>query len=407
MRYHVYLFDTYAASPDALCIGDICDMLLSGGGTNSHLRPFPANCVKSRIEAALPGLCHVLLFSAGASDYLRVCTSYEVAASVLPTLFEIAADEGIVLWNCETGKLFWKREAVDPAFLACRIRPKVLIGAIRKTMHPIYKIRQLEMASDHASYAVTLDRDSTRDFAERTADFWALLQANILPEETLLCENGYFSVIGEEYRLAFTLEGCGKHADRRGIVEKGIPATPFLHRDSSEIAFRRLKWSTPLEEQDLAARMAFQEMVEAYPDPGDRMAAAIGITVRQRNLPVSIRYSGTGGIYGEEVCFFVLPTEEHPAQNLSSLKIRLLDVEEWLLPLMDPIYSPLRKRIYDMHYLPIEFWKALVAEMKNACPQFKMSGQKAPVALFNVFIRWSEAQFAMYDDEPVLVIQGP
>jgi len=214
-------------------------------------------------------------------------------------------------------------------------------------------------------------------------------------------------------------------------------------------AFTELEW------EDIWARMQFSEMEydRAYPNPAQRFVESVKITAWQRKQPFRIRYGGIG-YYGDEVLFHAVHDEDLlcNVENISVLKIEEAEAD-FILAVVEDFYP---YYYYDRQYLspnhlPAQMWEKILERVrevrrllledpadpalqpyierfpryvfvdfdkpdwwecleKKSKTQLCLENRYTIAALYDVFIRWSEAQLHIYwgaKDDLMFNIQGP
>ena len=382
MLYRLFLYATSASGNDAPVIPHINAAVSTGNKTEwtgwsagRSLKAFPVDDVIQQIEENLNGKCRVhLRFSPPEHDqkpFLLIATSYAVAAEVLPRLHAIAAERDLVLYDAETDRSYY-RDLIDEPFIQLRKRERKLIQAIHKANHPIWKIQELSRDSYYSPktsyFAVTLWKDIRVPFQDRVRRFYESLQAALLPEETLKCEDKCFTVSSDWYAVVFCLEGYKKHPNQRGWVEDGKPCVELLHRMSCYEALRFLeKECSERGTYIVRARMLFCEMMDRYPNPADRFVHSVNITKAQRaEKKFDISYSDIGP-YGADIIMYVVPNPYYDdKRTLSALKIGE-ETATFILPFFEELYPYFRERYYLAdNYVPMELWVNLVRKIEVA-----------------------------------------
>ncbi|MBQ4577423.1 MAG: hypothetical protein IJA84_00030 [Clostridia bacterium] len=460
MRYRVYLYGTKAehkALPVVNWVNRAVaaheDREWKAHGADHRIAAFDAEAVLRQIEETLTvaGICKCrpLVEYApvihGTVAYLKVVTSYEKAAEVLPKLYAIAAEHDLVLYDAETDRTFF-RDLVDRGHIDLRLRERELYRAILREMQPLWKIRSIpdpaEEGEHRRFYVVTLRKDPQVSFEERNEKLYRCLKANLKDEEKLTCSARYYRIDGPRYTIRYAVEGYKKNADRFGSRKYGISRSIPLLRMGTEAAWRWMEGCTEMERDDILARMRFTEMRKAYPNPAQRLAESIRITKWQRKQPFDIRYSGVG-LYGSEIVFRAVPWRTNDSGNLSALKIEE-ESATFLLPFIEEFYPYLYDRYYlTENHLPWQTWRDILDRLKEVretilrgddysalrprLKEFNLyvlaeTGQKIDdeevfirqhryeiAGLYDAFIQWSEAQMEAYrgSDDLMFSIMGP
>lgn len=462
MRYRVYLYSTKAehkALPvvnwvnRAVAVHE--DREWKAHGASHWIAAFDTGAVEKQIcrELTDPNTgdckCRPLVEYApvihGTVAYLKVVTSYEKAAEVLPKLYAIAAEHDLVLYDAETGRTFF-RDLVDRGHITLRLRERELYRAILREMQPLWKIRSIpdpaEEGEHRRFYVVTLRKDPQVSFEERNETLYRCLKANLKDAEKLTCSARYYRIDGPGYTIRCAVEGYKKNADRFGYRKNGASCAALLLRMSTEAAWRWMEGCTEMEREDILARMRFTEMRKAYPNPTQRLAESIKITKWQRKQPFDIRYSGVGP-YGSEIVFRAVPWRTNDSGNLSALKIEE-ESASFLLPFIEEFYPYLYDRYYlTENHLPWQTWRDILDRLKEVretilrgdddsalrayCKRFnlyvlvdnwkRIDDEEAFIrehryeiaGLYDAFIRWSEAQMDTYRgcDDLMFSIMGP
>lgn len=386
--------------------------------------------------------------------YLYVSTSYAVAASVLPRLHMIAAENGLALYDAEMDRTFLQ-DLVPRSHITMRNRQLQLHQAIRSSLQSHCRIYCLEhqtgRQNEHSSYAVCLRKNSRMTFAEENERFFHCLKNSLQKGETLVCEHQCYRIEREDdYSITYVLEGYAKHPCHEGYAEDGLPKTAPLRRMGIDLIMRWMEGCTATEKEDIQSRMRFYEMVAAYPNPAQRLAESVKITKWQRKQLFGIRYSSIG-TFGAEVIFHFSPDEGYrDHQAISVLKI---DEESasFLLAFIYDVYPMIFDEYYDTSTIPLYMWEEILERLKKAREQiirdpfdpalqpyyeridlYVLLDRSRPVnrftinetnraqfvyehryqiaAFFDVFLKWADAQrkyYNPYNGNRAFLIVGP
>jgi hypothetical protein len=271
MRYRLFLYSSVEMTGDPLAAEAI-----------DWLQDFDIEEVRRQIESILKDRCRVNIWEIPARKsqrrILAIATSYLRIHEVLPWLYAITMENGLVLYDAEIKKSYLK-ELVDYEFISFKRREQEMKNIILKEVRALWKIKKIftaESAQDKSSaFVVTLKKEAKVSFAERTKQFYECLKGHLLADENLSYENNCFVIAKGAYSIIYCLEGYKKHANQRGYVRDGRICTSLLHRMGTEEAFKWLKGCSETEIKEINQYMHFQEMKEDYPDPSDRFAASI------------------------------------------------------------------------------------------------------------------------------------
>jgi len=451
MVYKFFLYKTSANCADAPVIGSInaaiskySEWEWKENCTADHLLPFDTKGITQSIEAQLTdpetNCCKcktATIFPPKpytGAGFICVVTSYDRAHEVLPKLHAIAAENDLVLYDAERGKTFY-RDLVDRHFITMRLRRKSLVHEIRQRMKPLWKIREIYSyerdGSKQCAYVVTITKDPNKSFRQRVQEFYRCLTDNLTDDEELRCEDCCYKILGPAYRITYVLEGYKKHANQMG--HRDCCLRP-LRRMSTETAFRWMSDCSEEETDDIFSRMNFDEMCRAYPNPADRFVASVNVTKWQRKQIFDIRYSGTG-YYSSEILFHIVPDEDYRDEaHISVLKIGE-ESATYILPFIDDVYPDFYEHYYlEDNHLSMEAWERILNRLREArdmilnntfsseldpyvksfnlfvlvqsaaeeellrsdTRQFLCMHRYDVAELYDVFIRWSEAQFECY-----------
>ena len=470
MLYRIYLYSSSAATGSAPAIGSVNSAVSTnserewrGNNAAHYMNSFDAAAVICQIKKELTDpatkkcKCHpMVLFPPKEFDqkeYIFIATSYAKAAEVLPRVHAIAAENHLVMYDAETDRSFYM-DLVDHTYLALRKRQQELHQVILEEMKPLWKVRRINHFSGErdkgAAYVVTIRKDPKVSFEERNKKFYQCLSQNVRGDEKLFCEDHCYLVSGQWYTITYVLEGYKKHPDRIGYVDKGIPRVELLHRMGAEQAYRWMSECSETEKTDIQKRMQFQEMMNAYPNPAQRFVESVKITKWQGKQVFDIRYSGFG-YYGSEILFHVVEDDFYQnAANISVLKIEE-ESASFILPFINDIYPDFYERYYlSRNHLSSEMWVRILDRLREAkksiledtfnpalkpyieCfnlfvlvdlsgpndwekvkksddAQFVFEHRYEIAYLYDVFIKWSEAQLSAhgYCRDLMFNIQGP
>lgn len=377
---------------------------------------FDTQRIAARIRALVGEACHITAVKSppawGNAEYLCVVTSYACASAVLPYLYCVTTENDLVLYDAETKKTFF-RDLVDRAFLKAKLRVDNYKRMILEKMDPVWKIRKIgvsrtEESQDYA-YVVTLKKDPGKSLSLRCADFYRYLGDQLEDGEELNTDDRCFTIVGQRYRISFCLEGYKKHPDQMGYYAQGRTQTKLIGRMGCEEGFFWLK-QNGIQLPAVLERMNFKELKRAYPNPAERFIASVKIQKWQSRSASYIRYCGIGP-YGSEILFHVVPSEYYQDER----EISVLAVEEDnarpILSVVSQFYPYFWDRYYlEENHLPMEMWRDIVEAARKKREECMELRNFHDAQILDVFIRWSEAQFSLYQvtgDGRMLNIQGP
>lgn len=470
MLYRLFLYSTDYASVESPMIHRINNALIANteekwrrDGIAKDIKNFDTEHVIACIEKALTDpetgrcKCHPVVKyipkQYKRKAFLYIATSYTMAAQVIPHLYAIAMENDLVLYDAQTNRSF-RGDCVDHRHIAFCTRRQIVHNAIIKAMQPIWSIRKLEeRLTKHepcASYVVTLRKTPQFTFEERNAKFYACLHEIPGEGETLICEDQCYCICGEGYTLKYVLEGYKKHPNQIGYAGGDSPWVSLLNRMGAEEALRWTKECTADEKKDIYARMHLYEMQKKYPNPAQRLVESVKIAKWQRKQVLRMRYTSDGP-YGHEIKFHAIPNP----YILQDESVSALNIEEeaasFLLPIVEDIYPDIYARYYlTVNHMPSQMWMRIIERVKeirklllhdpfsealkpyiehfdfavfldqddpnyweNRLRTDKMQlcyeNRYKICELYDVFIRWSEAQIECYGSiqDLMLNIQGP
>ena len=471
MLYKIFLYSSPAAAGSAPALGMVNAAICSNSEKQwkdndaaVFMNSFDANAVVRQIKNELTDpvtkkcKCHpIVKFPPEGFDkkeYIFIATSYAKAAQVLPKIYAIAAEKNLVMYDAETKRSFYM-DLVDNAYIKLRNRQQKIHQVILKEMKPLWSVRRIDSFSDEtekgAAYVVTIRKDPKVSFEKRNEKFYECLSQNLRSDEELICEDECYTIAGMQYTITYVLEGYKKHPDRIGFVVNGIPHTQQLHRMGADQACRWMSGCSETEKDDIHTRMRFTEMMNAYPNPAQRIAESVKITKWQRKQVFDIRYSGFG-YYGSEILFHIVYDEDlcRNAENISILKIEE-ESATFILPFINDIYPDFYKRYYlCANHISSEMWIRILNRLREAKKmilddtfnpalkpyinrfnlyvladhsdpngfekvdkkneaQFVFEHRYEVAYLYDVFIKWSEVQLETYrySDDLMFNIQGP
>ncbi len=470
MLYRLFLYSTDFVSVDSPIIHRINDALIVNteekwlrDGLAKDIKTFDTEYVIGCIEKALTDpktgkcKCHPMVKYISKQykqkAFVYIATSYTMAAQVLPHLCSIAMGNDLVLYDAQTNRSF-RADCVDHYHIAFCTRRQIVHNAIVKAMRPIWSIRKLEEnLTKHekcASYVVTLRKTPQFTFEERNAKFYACLHEILEDDETLICEDQCYCIWGKGYMLKYVLEGYKKHPNQIGYAVGDHLWVSLLNRMGAEEALRWTKECTAKEKKEIYARMHLYEMQQKYPNPAQRFAESVKITKWQRKQVLRMRYSNVGP-YGDEITFYAVPNHYiHQDESVSALNIEE-EAASFLLSIVKDIYPDIYDRYYlTVNHMPSQMWVRMIERVKEISklirhdlfseflkpyikhfdfsvfldqndPNYWESRLKTDemqlfyenrykiCELYDVFIRWSEAQIECYGhiQDLMLNIQGP
>jgi len=196
---------------------------------------------------------------------------------------------------------------------------------------------------------------------------------------------------------------------------------------------------------DINDRMRFREMEQKYPNPADRFVKSVNISKQLQKEVFSIDYSS---VYfsGSYILFHIVENKySNDKENISALKIET-ESASYILPFIEDIYPYIYKRYYSENHIPTEMWGEILVRLKSAKKmiltdtynpellpyierfnlfvlstdnkedlkirenpmQFLHKHRHKVAHLFDIFIKWSEAQLWCYGyEERMFNIEGP
>ena len=198
MDYRVYIYKSSAVTADAIAIHQLnlavsTKSLLSWReSTSRFMCAFDIDRISERIRALVGERCriHTLKPPVGYGDieFLCVETSYKNAASVLPYIHCVTAENDLVLYDAETEKVFY-RELINRTFITAKSRVEDYTNAILSEMNPVCSIHMISAEIGERdceySYVVTLRKGSQESFRKRCEEFYECLRKNLLADEDL------------------------------------------------------------------------------------------------------------------------------------------------------------------------------------------------------------------------------
>lgn len=386
MRYGLYIYGTTAACPGAEALAE-CNRAVTGRVRDmdmDFLRRFDVQGVAEKIRVLAGDRCSVEITappqSPKGTQFLRIMTTYEQAASVLPLLHAVAADQDLALYDAETKRTFF-RELLHRPFIRGRLRAEALLRGIQAQMKPLWSIRRISSQMTdrdfQRDYVVTLKKDPKRPFLTRCEAFRTCLASLLEDGETLYTDYQCFTVAGERYALSFCLEGYKRHADQMGYYEDDKhPRMKLIRRMGVDKAFRWIRRSGADEERILG-RMHISEMRCAYPNPADRFAASVNISkweMRQGDM----LYAAVGMDDEGLVISVVAESWAMDPRSCSALSFRG-DAMRPVLRVLERHVPCLGVRFNEDNHIPAELLQEIIDDAK--------AQKDVPEA----FIRWAEA----------------
>lgn len=452
MLYRLFLYNTNAFRSSPV-IGEMnhavamnSDQYWRSHETARYMAPFDSESVARQIEKELTDpvaeqcKCRCIVEYPPKMhrkvSYIFLATSFEKAAEVLPRVHAIAAENGLVMYDAELNRTYY-RELVDVPYITMQTRQQALRLAITESVKPVWSVRCILLPvkgeRKECAYAITLRKDAAVSFGERNERFYACLRDNLAVGEKLTCEDRCYTVSGHGYSVTYVLEGYKKQPDRIGFVENGVPKTALLHRMGVEAAYRWTEECGGVTPESVLQRTVLREMRKNIPNPGTRYVVSAKISKWIRKLPIDIGYRKLGPC-GSAIRFHVVPDRDDPAPE----EVSVLAIEEsdagYILPFIHDVYPYFMERYYlTPNHLPAEMWWRIMERLRKAKnmilhdtfnPELEPYIVKFPyyntaellyshrfeaVLLIDIFLQWSEAQLDAYEcnDDLMFNIQGP
>lgn len=423
MIYRIFLYRTTAASIDAPAVGLITHSINEKSEevwkhtcADHYMENFDAFSVIKELEVLLGSdsdpcrKCRIVLFHSPErqKEILKVVTSYDMARKVLPVVYSIAQKNGLVMFDQTNEKSFYYTDLYNSPLIKMRSRAQKLNQGIRDTQKPLKRIRLLEEEFSgrfkSVSYVVTISKDFSASFLDRTDRFYNFLKSAVEERETITCEDRCFKISNEEYTITYCLEGYKKSANKIGFVTDGIPQEELINRMGCETAFKHYELFDELEREDTLVRMGLVEMQEDYPNPADRFVRSVNITKELRKETFDIRY-GSFGYYGSEMLFYLV----EPSYPFNELGRSVLKIEEesarYILPIINDFYPYIGARHYTSNYIPYQMWQDIIKrinEIKELIINDTYNDKLAPyIDKFNLFVlsKNSEDNDLIHNDE--------
>lgn len=466
MLYRLYLYKTSARRKGASCNYYVSNAIKTGKADDwkkagRFIVGFDLEPVQKEIRDRLGSRCSVIekrpgnqLQEAEDKRYLYIATSYEMAKEVISVLQDVVFRYDLVLYDREREKSFFK-EFIEDDFIQLNLRSSALRQTIMADMKPVRSIRMIwdkrYLGKENRFYVVTINKDANKSFEERTRSFYQALQSVLAEGETLICEDGYFTIDSEEYKIGFCLEGYKKHADRIGYYHDGIPCSRLLHRMGIEEAFLRM--GDDEDTKRIFERMDFLVMILRFRNPADRFVASVKITRWEKKWDYNLGFgSGMSGSY----IYFYPVTDDDYKDRRDPIDSSIFSVdEEWatyILPFVEDVYPYFDERYYGAdNHMPPQMWRKIVERINYSKdrilndihdPEYRVyidkfnlymlvygfenqqeedEIRKGPAGflernkgkvldLYKAFLMWLEAQLRIYEHDPegcLIGLRGP
>ncbi len=364
-------------------------------------------------------------------EYIAIFTSFEIVEDIIDDLKYIAAKCHCVLFDSVIKECYFPYKAKRQWYVKASLRAKQLAKRIRDE-EAIYKIVQLENCFSQISYAISICK-TEKSLEERVQNFWNLLEKEILPDESLVCRDKCFSVVGEKYQISFVYEGYRYNSDSVGYIENGKPKIELTHRMGIMMArncTNNLKCKN--NQKFMNDMMRIEELVNMYPNPADRYVAIYKIRKKLQKYDSYVSYDCypcyggdvrlhkvyENGFYGDVCCSYLKVDE-----NFACI----------FTPCILEFYPYFSERYFlTTNFLPDVMCLNIIEESKkikkmlatnpysdesqmylknNGC-MWMLDNMKdfwRAIGIFDIFIKWMEAQFSDdYDDREFSIdITGP
>lgn len=380
--------------------------------------------------------------------YVYVKTSYEHAKTVMAQLLRIALENDLVLYDAEKDRTF-ATEIFDDAFAKTKMRMQQLHNILLKEVNNLWRIRLLGFFDGNpekkADYCVTLKKIKGVSLEKRIVDFYELLKKSLISGEELVLENKCFAIKSKSYKITFTLEAYKKNAESIGYISDGQPYVDKIRRMSCEKAYNWLK-ETAWMDKSYGRYMYLTEMVQGYPNPADRYVEGVNISKEEEKTSFYFGYNKyIGGAVGIRPVVNIWDIKK---EEISTLVIDDVDAG----PILDVIaeyYPYIDKRYYGPNHIPAEMWVQIMNKIKKirdliiedplseelddylkkenfhylerGCEvedeimffkdfrEFVCKYKYDAVKIYDVFLKWSQAQLDAYDYDDGLMfnVEGP
>lgn len=402
MRYRLFMYGTTAKDRYALCVDSTNRALLHIDNNywrknvvTDYMERFDIDRLSEELRSKLGDLCRIVVKYPPEDQeqipYLYISTDYLNAARVLAFALCVAAENDLVLYDAERDVTHF-RTVVNDSFIKCAERASEIKDAIYSGDLKLWKIRktgsfyETEYGTYHNSYTVTVRKTlkSNKTAKEATESFYELLRAQIADGEKLICSDRCFKVMGEWYKIEFTLEwGFKDRPQIVGYVENDVVHTRQLHRMSTEQAFDFLNGFSDYEKDVVFDRMRFREMIEAFPNPADRFVHSVNITKRLKKQKIEAKYCGVDWCYSPDMSFHIVPDDipDDEKEAVSCFSVEGDFSLSFILPIVEDVYPYVKDRYHDEYHLPYEVWNKLidrVNEIKKLVLQDTYGRELAP-----------------------------
>lgn len=325
------------------------------------------------IRSSLGGKCKAIALTTpgdyGPKEYIYIATSYDMIREVFPHIHIIALAMELALYDAETGRTIYMN-LLDETLIDHTNREHFFTNLILREMNPVWKIRRVfDRQKDGyktSCCVVTLKKSPEKAFVDRVRDFCDCLKRNLNNQEELTYQDRAFTILGDNYSIMFVLEGYKKHANMIGCCEKGKAKAELIGRMSVEEAYKWLKDCPYEDRKEVFPRMTFKEMVEAFPNPADRIVGSVRITKWQMRQAFSVHYGDIEN-RGYDILFHRVPgPRDYDPETISGLKLRE-GTATYILPFFEDVYPYFYKRYHNVpNHIPPEAVREAVERLKKA-----------------------------------------
>ena len=305
----------------------------------------------------------------GPKEYVYIATSFDVIRDVFPNILILVLAMELALYDAETGRTIY-RNLLDETLIDHTNREQFFTNLILEAMKPVWKIRRVfDRQKDGyktSCCVVTIKKSPKKAFVDRVRDFCDCLKRNLNNQEKLTYKDRAFTVSGEDYSIMFVLEGYKKHSNMIGCWEDGEAKAELIGRMSVEEAYKWLKDCPYGDRKEVFSRMSFTEMVEAFPNPADRIVGSVHITKWQKRQVFTVHY---GDIENNDldILFHRVPDpRDYDPETISGLKLRE-GTATYILPFFKDVYPYFYKRYHNIpNHIPPEAVREVVERLKKA-----------------------------------------
>ncbi len=381
MVYKLFLYKTAGYSKEAPCIY-LTNRTLNSfsisewerNETEKHMKHFNACRVKKEIEKVLCSsevpLCKVYANTGPKQhkEFICVVTSFDKIKYVINTVYTIATKNGLILYDSQKDQTFYYKDLYDVDFVNINLRAQAISRKIFAEMNNVFHIRKLGFFDGDGmklvDYAVTLRKIKGISFENRIEEFYQILKASLVENETLETYDKCFAVCSMHYRISFSLEAYKKNADRIGYISDGAPCTETIKRMSCEVAWSWAKENLEYTPEQYGYCMYKSEMVNAFPNPVERFVKGISILKEARKEPQIFSYNDYYGV-GEIYIKIVAPEYgNYNPEEISYLRISE-DVALPLLQIISEFYPYIWDRYYESNHLSAQMMLDIVEKTKR------------------------------------------